>query len=104
MGTRTPYSKLRIGDTVRIEQSGFQIPQWAVGMEGKVETINREGGIVVNLGYNARRKYLTAKREQLILIRGKNYVPGGKAYDENGVARDPRKRRQFKRKKGYNVS
>jgi hypothetical protein len=95
MGIRTPNSKVITGDTVKIASAGFQVPLWAVGMEGTVERIGREGGVIVNLGYRAKRKFITAKQEQVILVRGINFIPGGKVYDEQGNYR--RERRKVKR-------
>jgi len=71
-------------------------------MEGEVERIGREGGVIVNLGYRAPKKFITAKQEQLILIKGKNFVPGGKNYDKDGKLRekqDPTKDKRRKRTK-----
>lgn len=104
MGVRYPHSKVITGDTVRIAVSGFQVPQWAVGMEGEVERIGREGGVIVNLGYRAPKKFITAKQEQLILIKGKNFVPGGKNYDKNGNLREKQDPTKDKRRRRSNAN
>lgn len=104
MGIRTPNSKVITGDTVKIASAGFQVPQWAVGMQGTVERIGREGGVIVNLGYRAKRKFITAKQEQLILIKGKNFVPGGKNYDKDGNLREKPDPTKDKRRKRSNAN
>lgn len=104
MGIRYPHSKVITGDTVRIAVSGFQVPQWAVGMEGEVERIGREGGVIVNLGYRAPKKFITAKQEQLILIKGKNFIPGGKNYDKDGNLREKPDPTKDKRRKRSNAN
>ncbi len=68
--TRGADSKINPGDKVKVIGYGSQVKQWAVGLEGTVDRINRQGGIIVNLGFTAKQKYITAKREHLKLIGG----------------------------------